>query len=415
MRESNRLPRRPSRSQRPRANRRGASGLWHMLDIQYSPHPSLPCLGEVDQSARPRREGPELKATCKPEARFAITPTLALALLLLLPGLGCTGKQPGADVMATVNGRQITRTEVEKYYSNQTADAPQKPSQEQADSLRLSILRELIDNEILMQRAEKLGLLATDEEINSKLAAIKAPYTQEEFDKRLKDRNLTLDDFKRDLRRSLTIEKVLNKEVTSKINISDEDITSYYEQHKAEFNLIEPQYHLAQILVTTQPNPQVKNVKAQNEGDARKKIQMISNRLDSGEDFATVAMNFSEQPETSQNGGDLGFVPETSLKTDRIAYEAVNKLKPGQFTAVLVVADPNSHQIYGYRIVKLISKEAAGQRELKDPRVQQAIREQLRDRREQLLKAAYYESVRDKATVQNYFADDILKKAGTMK
>ena len=159
----------------------------------------------------------------------------------------------------------------------------------------------------------------------------------------------------------------------------------------------------------------MKNVKAQNEADARKKIQMIENRLDSGNDFATVAMNFSEQPETSQNGGDLGFVPESSLKTDKLAYDAVNKLKPGQYTAVLVVADPNSHQVYGFRVVKLISKEAAGQRELKDPRVQQAIREQLRDRREQLLKAAYYESIRDKATVENYFADDILKNAATMK
>jgi peptidyl-prolyl cis-trans isomerase SurA len=105
------------------------------------------------------------------------------------------------------------------------------------------------------------------------------------------------------LRRSLTIDKVLNKEVTSKINISDEDITNYYNQHKAEFNLIEPQYHLAQILVTTQPNPQVKNMKAQNEADARKKIQMINNRLDSGEDFATVAMTYSEQPETRRTAG----------------------------------------------------------------------------------------------------------------
>ncbi len=217
------------------------------------------------------------------------------------------------------------------------------------------------------------------------------------------------------MRRSITVDKVLNKEVTSKINITDDDITSYYNQHKAEFNLIEPQYRLAQILVTTQPNPQVKSMKAQNEGDARKKIQMIANRLDSGEDFATAAMNYSEQPETSQNGGDLGFVPESSLKADRTAYDAINKLKPGQYTAVLPVADPNSHQIYGYRIVKLISKEGAGQRELKDPRVQQAIREQLRDRREQLLKAAYYESIRDKASVENYFADEILKKAATMK
>ncbi len=356
-----------------------------------------------------------MKLKRKRVASFVIVATLAMALITLLASVACSGKQEGADVMATVNGHKITRTEVEKYFNNQTAQTPQKPGAEQADSLRLSILRELIDNEILMQRAEKLGLLATDEEVNSKVAEIKAPYTQEEFDKRLKERDLTLDDFKRDLRRSITVDKVLNKEVTSKINITDDDITAYYNQHKAEFDLIEPQYHLAQILVTTQPNPQVKNMKAQNEGDARKKIQMTANRLDSGEDFATVAMNYSEQPETSQNGGDLGFVPESSLKADRIAYDAINRLKPGQYTGVLPVADPNSHQIYGYRIVKLISKEAAGQRELKDPRVQQAIREQLRDRLEQLLKAAYYETIRDKASVDNYFADEILKKAGSMK
>ncbi len=356
-----------------------------------------------------------MKLKRKRVASFVIVASLALALVTLLAGVACSGKQEGADVMATVNGHKITRTEVEKYFNNQTAQTPQKPGAEQADSLRLSILRELIDNEILMQRAEKLGLLATDEEVNSKVAEIKAPYTQEEFDKRLKERDLTLDDFKRDLRRSITVDKVLNKEVTSKINITDDDITAYYNQHKAEFNLIEPQYHLAQILVTTQPNPQVKNMKAQNEADARKKIQMTANRLDSGEDFATVAMNYSEQPETSQNGGDLGFVPESSLKTDKIAYDAINKLKPGQYTGVLPVADPNSHEIYGYRIVKLISKEAAGQRELKDPRVQQAIREQLRDRLEQLLKAAYYETIRDKASVENYFAEEILKKAGSMK
>ena len=339
----------------------------------------------------------------------------AFALLSLLAGIACSNKQVGSDVMATVNGRKITRTEVQKFYDSQTADAPQKPSAEQADSLRLNILTQLINNEILMQRAEKLGLLATDEEVNAKITEIKAPFTQQQFDQRLKERNITLDDFKRDLRRSLTIDKVLNKEVTSKIDITDDDITSYYNQHKAEFNLIEPQYHLAQILVTTQPNPQIRNLKAQNEAEARKKIQMVSNRLDSGEDFATVAATYSEQPETAQNGGDLGFIPESSLKQDHAAFDAITKLKPGQYTAILPVGDPNSHQVFGFRIVKLISKESAGQRELKDPRVQQAIREQLRDRREQLLKAAYYETVRDKASVTNYFAEEILKGGATTK
>jgi peptidyl-prolyl cis-trans isomerase SurA len=341
----------------------------------------------------------------------------SISVLIALPA--CNSGRGGADVWAKVNGRKILRSEVEKYYANQTAGAPQQPTEEQALSLKLGILKELIDNEILMQRAEKLGLLATSEEVDQKLNEIKAPYTQEEFDKRLKERKLTLDDFKRDLRRSITVNKVLNKEVMSKISITDPDITSYYNSHKGEFNLIEPQYHLAHIFVSTQPNPQVhnlKNDKAQNEAEARKKIQMILNRLDSGEDFATVAMNYSEDPESSPNGGDLGFTPQSALaRTDPATRDAVAKLKPGQYSNIIPIVHPQTKQVFGFRIVKLVSKEPAGQRELNDPRVQQAIRDQLRDRREQLLRAAYYDVVRDQAKVENYFAEEILKSSGQTK
>lgn len=345
-------------------------------------------------------------------ARLLLVPAFLLALATVV---GCHSRETSADVMAKVNGKPIPRAEVDKYYRNQTTGSPQQPTGEPATSLRLNILKELIDDEIMMQRAQKLGLLATDEEVESKLAEIKAPYTKEEFEKRLKDRGITMDDFKRDLRRSLTIQKVLNKEITSKITISDADITSYYNEHKAEFNLIEPQYHLAQILVTTQPNPQVGNLKsskAMNEAEARKKVQMVQNRLDSGEDFATVAMNYSEDPSTGGNGGDMGFIPESAIKTDPVAREVVLKLKAGQTSGIIPVVDPGTRQVAGFRVIKLIAKEPAGQRELNDPRVQQAIREQLRGRREQLLKAAYYEVVRDEAKVENYFADQILKTSG---
>ena len=154
--------------------------------------------------------------------------TTAVIALLLAAGVGCGTKQVGDDVAASVDGRKIYRADVEKYYQNQTSGSQQQPVGEQATSLRLSILRELIDNEILMRRAEKLGLLATDDEVDRKLNEIKSPYTKEEFDARLLEKKITLDDFKRDLRRSLTVDKVLNKEVTSKINISDQDVTGYY-------------------------------------------------------------------------------------------------------------------------------------------------------------------------------------------
>ena len=345
--------------------------------------------------------------------------TVLLVGAFLLSLAACNRESGGGDVMASVNGRKIYRSEVDKYYANQTAGSDQQPTGEQEVSLRLSILNELIETEILMRRADKLGLLATDEEVDRKLNEIKSPYTAEEFNKRLQEKKISLDDFKRDLRRSLTRDKVLNKEITSRINITDQDVSNYFNEHKAEFNLIEPQYHLAKIMVTGVTGTQVHNLqnsKAQNDAEARKKIQMIANRLESGDDFATLAMNYSEDPETSNNGGDLGMAPESALKqADPITRDAVMKLKPGQYTGILPVVNPANRQPYAYMIVKLIAKEPAGQRDLNDPRVQQAIRQQLRDRREQLLKAAYYETLRDEAKITNYYAEEILKNAGAAK
>ena len=341
------------------------------------------------------------------------------AIFLALSFAGCGGSKPGKDVVAQVNGRNIMRTELDKYYENQTSGAPQAPTGEQAASLKLSILKDLVDEEIMLQRAEKLGLMATDEEVEGKLNELKAPYTQEEFEKRLKAKNLNVDDLKRELRRNLTVDKVLNKEINSKISITDSDISAYYNQHKSEFNLVEPQYHLARIVVTTQPNPQIhnlKNDKAQNETQAKEKIQTLLNRLQSGEDFATLAMNYSEDPDTASNGGDMGFVPESAFRSmDPQVREAVTKLKQGQISGVVPLSAPSSKQVVGYAIVRLLAKEPAGQRDLNDPRVQQNIREQLRQTKEQLLKAAYYEVIRDEAKVRNYLADDILKESGSSK
>ncbi len=315
--------------------------------------------------------------------------------------------------MATVNGKEIMRAEVEKYYKASLGDNPQEPSPEQADIVRLNILHQLIEDEILQQRAAKLNLAATDEDVNAKLTEMKAPYTQEEFDRQLKQRDITLDDLKRDLRRSLTKEKLLNKEIESKINITDSDISNYYTAHKAEFNLIEPQYHLAQIVASAGPAPQTGNMqnKPSSEADAKKKIEALYNRLRSGEDFGALAIQFSDDPNTASNGGDMGFVLESNLQRDPEAYNAVSKLKPGEITEPLPIYENTgpSHRVIGFAIYKLIGREPAGQREMNDPRVQQTIRQFLRESHAQLLKNAYFEMLHDQATVRNYYAEQILK------
>ena len=354
-------------------------------------------------------------------ARFRRAHFYLPALLLLggalLPGITGCHRTPGADVVATVNGKEILRSDLERYYQASLGDNPQKPSPVEANIRRLQILHGMIDDEILQQRAAKLNLAATDDDVNAKLTEYKAPYTQEEFDNQLKARNLTLDDFKRDIRRSLTKEKLLNKEIESKINITDAQIAEFYAQHKADFNVVEPQYHLAQIVVTTAPAQQTNNLqnnKASGDADAKKKIETLHNRLESGDDFGSLAMNFSEDPNTASNGGDMGFVAESQLRADPEVFDAISKLKPDQFTDVLPVYDNAGpgHKIAGYAIYKLIAREPAGQRELNDPNVQQTIHQTLHESQKQLLQNAYFEMLQDDAKVRNYFAEQILKQGG---
>ena len=343
---------------------------------------------------------------------------LALAAACIAGAAGCQrGHSP--DVVATVNGKPILRSDVESRYQDTLGESHQQPSKEQADIVRLNIVRDLIDQEIVMQRAAKLNLSASDEEVDARVNELKAPYTQEEFNKLLADKHLTLDEMKRQIRTGKTEEKLFNKEINSKINITDADITSYYNAHKSEFNLIEPQYHLAQIVVTSIPAPaqqvgNLQNSKATNDADAKKKIEALHNRIESGEDFGMLAANFSERPDNAQSGGDMGFITESQLRSEPEVYAAINKLQPGQVTDVLPLyeATPAGKRQIGYAIYRLLDKEAAGQRELNDPRVQQKIREQLRNARSQLLQNAYLEMLRDQARVENFFAEQIFKSGG---
>jgi peptidyl-prolyl cis-trans isomerase SurA len=331
---------------------------------------------------------------------------------LLFPISGCHPAPP-ADVVATVNGKNIQRSELDRKFQiwkMTQGENPQDPSPEQADIARLALLRQMIDEEILQQRAVRLNVAASDEDVNAALTEKKLPYTQEEFDAQLKQHNETLDDFKRDLRHSLTESKLLNKEIDSKINITDAEIGNYYKAHQADFNFIEPQYHLAIIAVRNGPAPQATNLqnnKASSPADAKDKIQLLYKKLESGEDFGSVALNYSEG-NTASNQGDLGFVQESALQARPDVFNAIGKLKPGQYTEVIPDFDPASHKVAGYAIYKLISKEAAGQRNLTNVQVQQAIRQSLRDGHGQLLRDAYFEMLRDDAKVHNYLADQIL-------
>jgi peptidyl-prolyl cis-trans isomerase SurA len=137
---------------------------------------------------------------------------LPLAALLLVCVAGCNKQsQHAPDVWATVNGKEIKRDDVEKYYRTRVNPEGPPPSHEEALSLKLNVLDELINNEILTERAKKSNLEASDGEVEDKFTELKSPYTEDEFQRQLKERGVTVDDLKSDLRRQLSIQKLLNR------------------------------------------------------------------------------------------------------------------------------------------------------------------------------------------------------------
>src|SRR3977135_776484 len=337
---------------------------------------------------------------------------LPLAAMVFAAAAGCNKETRHApDVWAVVNGKEIRREEVDKYYRTRVNPEGQEPSQEESLSQKLNVLDELINNEILLEKAKKLNLEASDGEVEDKFTELKSPYTEDEFQRRLKDQAMTVEDLKLELRRQLSIQKLLNREVVAKISITDQDVTDFYNANKAQFNVADPQYHIAQILVTPRKEQQIRNRKnddATNEAEAQRKVKMLMDRLNSGADFAQLAMDYSEDMNTSGTGGDLGYVPESALnQPDPALQKMVVGMKPGQVSPVLQVKD-------GFRILKLVTRESPGQRGITDPQVQQTVRDTLRNRKEQLLRAAYLAIARDEARVRNYLAEQVIEAAGKL-
>jgi parvulin-like peptidyl-prolyl isomerase len=134
---------------------------------------------------------------------------------------------------------------------------------------------------------------------------------------------------------------------------------------------------------------------------------MLMERLKAGAPFAELAADFSEDPESAQRGGDLGFVPISALRQPSVApalRDAVLNSQPGSVRMVSIGG--------GHTIVLVVAKDSAGQKDPSMPQVKDAITSTLRGRREQLLRAAYVTSLRNDVEVRNYLADSIVAAQG---
>src|SRR5438128_8311587 len=238
-----------------------------------------------------------------------------IAALLITASCGSDSKA-SANVAALVNAKEITTDQLEKQFQNRLNGAEQPPSSEEAQDLKLQVLNQMINDQILLEMASGAGLSATDAEVDVKFNEFKSQYTEEKFKDLLKEQKMTIDDIRNELRKSITIDKLVNKEITTKISVTDAEIKNFYDKNKESFNLPES-YHIAHIIVTPVADPHLRNgtsEDARTAYEARQKAARLLKDIQGGKDFGTVAKESSEDPSSGPNGGDLQFQPLQAIE-----------------------------------------------------------------------------------------------------
>jgi peptidyl-prolyl cis-trans isomerase SurA len=341
---------------------------------------------------------------------------MLICAIVLLSGIGlssCTnGPKVTADTAAIVNKKEIKVADVEKIFRSKEKQSNQTPSMEEAQSLRLEIIRQLISDEMLIQQAAREKLEATAAEIDTKFNDFKKNFTEERFQQFLKEQGLTVEDIREEVKKSSIIEKLYNKEINSKISVSDAEISDFFNKNKQNYNLPDT-WHVHHILVTPKSNQtqgagNTGGVDAQTVQEAQNRVLSLLKRVLGGEDFRVVSRDNSDDSTSAPSGGDLGFLSAQQMEQQigPAFRQAVQSLKPGETFAKPVVTQ------YGFHIVRVTEKSAAGQRDLSDPAVQANIRQTIQGRRDNLLKAAYLDKVRNESTVKNLLAEKIFNEFG---
>jgi peptidyl-prolyl cis-trans isomerase SurA len=339
-----------------------------------------------------------------------LTAALAATYLASACSSTKTASEPavGPDTWAVVDGRPITKDTAEKAY-RRLRDPNETLSPEEAVAAKLSVLDDLIVQDLLVAKAPGLKLDVSPTELEAGFTKAKGGLTDDQFKQELTRRSLSEADLREGLRRQLLADKVIEQEVIKPITVADPEVTQFFEANKAQFNLPEEAYHIAQIVITPQRDAQITNSTGDDAATpeaAVAKVKLIMEKLKAGASFRELATSYSEDPGSVQRGGDMGLVSASRLQQAPPALRnAVLNKAPG---TVNVASAGNG----AFTIVLVVAREAAGQRDLTTPGLKEQITNTLKSRKEGLLRAAYLTALRTDATIVNYLARKVVQAKG---
>lgn len=251
-----------------------------------------------------------------------------------------------AEAAAIVNGSVIPlktyNGQVQAIIQQYTSQGANFQDAQLAD-LKIKVLENLIDQELLYQDAVAKGLTVSEDAVNFQLDAVKGQFPDDStYLNVLTSQGMTEEDVKTDISRSLLVEDYITDKFGPSISIEDSDSMKFFEENSQSFSKPE-QVRASHILIKVEPDA-VESVKK----NALERIKAIKVRLDGGEEFSELARNLSEGP-SNVNGGDLGFFGRGQMV--KSFEDAVFAMNVGDVSDVV-----ETH--FGYHLIRLTSKNA---------------------------------------------------------
>ena len=322
------------------------------------------------------------------QIRPVIKTIMVLTLILGSALAWAAEKKAPGDKVAVVNGVTISKDTYDRelnFFVRRAAPGGQQIPDVQMAQMKNEVLESLIDRELLFQESKKKGIQVKSDAVSDQLQKIQQRYpNKEEFKKLLSNMGLTESDVQAQIERGMAIQELLDKEVTGKIKVSDEETKAFYDKNPQLFQQPE-QINASHILIKVQAD-----APADQKAEARKKIEDVQQKVKKGEDFATLAKTYSEGP-SGPKGGDLGYFRRGQMV--KPFEEAAFSLKPDETSEIVETQ-------FGYHLIKVNDKKPA--KKMTYTEVKDRLSENLKKQKQDSEANAYIETLRKDAKIEKF-------------
>jgi len=308
--------------------------------------------------------------------REKINVIIAIMLCSLIGIKAARGAELVDRIVAVVNNEVITLSELKDHAVKFNLN-PEDPK------VLKDGLEDLIEQTILYQQARKFGVKVTDRDVDIAIEGVKKQFRLNDKDlgEALKERNVTMADFRRQWKRQLLNQKIMRRLIGTKVAVTEDEIVKEYENKYGKISK-ETQTEISHILIKVEGS--------RSDEEARRLAENLFERANSGENFAKLAKKYSEDPNSTDKGGDLGFFKKGELAAP--LQKVIDKTKEGE-----VVGPVKSTA--GYHIIKVIKRTKSGEMAM-DKTLEDEIRQQIYKRRVEKTLKRWIKEVKETAYIE---------------